>query len=227
MGSQIATVTPSRAPVRYGKIALLALILLVAAGFVLKYVFRYYLNYNEAAFDDPVKGAANYWAMRGWLLLHITSGMSALLIGPFQFSGWIRKRYTKAHRVSGRVYLIAVACGALAATRLAIGTVFGWAWGVGLITLAFAWVVCSGMAFYAIKQRQIQFHREWMIRSYIVTFGFVTFRMMNDMGPLSHLQPAGDRAVTFIWVCWVVPLLVAEVILQLRRMRQEAARLSR
>jgi uncharacterized membrane protein len=200
----------------------LAVILLVALGFVLRYVFRYYLNFNETAFTDPIKGAANYWMMRGWLLLHITGGMVALLSGPFQFSSRIRKRYLTAHRMTGRVYLIAVCCGALASIRLAIGTTFGWAWGVGLLALAAAWLTTSGMAYYAVRQRQIQIHREWMVRSYIVTFGFVSFRMLNDMGPTSHLQPAGDRALTFIWACWVLPLLAAEVWMQLSRMRQQA-----
>jgi hypothetical protein len=197
----------------------LSVILLVALGFVLRYVFNYYLNFNEASFT---KGAANYWMMRGWLLLHITGGMVALLTGPFQFSSRIRKRYLSAHRMTGRVYLIAVTCAALASIRLAIGTTFGWAWGVGLLALATTWLTTSGMAYYAVLKRQIQIHREWMVRSYVVTFGFVSFRLLNDMGPTSHLQPVGDRAITFIWACWAVPLLAAEVWMQLLRMRQQA-----
>jgi hypothetical protein len=58
-----------------------------------------------------------------------------------------------------------------------------------------------------------------MVRTYVVTFAFVTFRLLNDYGPTSRLQPDNDRAVTMGWVSWVIPLLVAEVILQLRRMR--------
>lgn len=49
-----------------------AALLLVAIAFVGKYVFRYYLNYNERAFTDPDLGAANYWVMRGRLLTHIS-----------------------------------------------------------------------------------------------------------------------------------------------------------
>jgi hypothetical protein len=32
--------------------------------------FSYYLHYNQAAFTDPNQGAASYWVMRGWLLMH-------------------------------------------------------------------------------------------------------------------------------------------------------------
>ena len=55
-----------------------AAILTIAIAFVLRYVFRYYLNYNRAAFTDPFRGAANYWAMRGWFLMRMTGGMVAL-----------------------------------------------------------------------------------------------------------------------------------------------------
>jgi uncharacterized membrane protein len=187
-------------------------VLLVAAWFVFHYVFHYYLNYNPAGFDP-------YWPKRGWLLVHITCGMAALLIGPWQFSRRLRQRHLQLHRIMGRTYLIAVACGSMAAFYLAIHTDFGWAFGTGLFGLGLAWVTTSGMAFYAIKQRQIQIHREWMVRSYVVTFAFVTFRVFNDWGPTSHLMPIGDRAITMAWACWAIPLLAAEVVLQVRSMR--------
>lgn len=100
-----------------------------------------------------------------WLLLHITSGMLALLIGPWQFSRRLRQRYLLLHRVSGRIYVIAVLCGCAAAFRLAAGTTFGKAWGVGLACVAFAWATTTLMAYYAVRQRQISIHKEWMIRS--------------------------------------------------------------
>jgi hypothetical protein len=197
-------------------------ILAVAIAFVLKYVFRYYLHYNQAAFTDPNQGAANYWAMRGWLLMHMTGGMVALLTGPWQFWTGFRARYIRLHRWTGRIFLCAVAIGSVGAFRMAIGTTFGWAFGFSLIGLAVAWVSTAGTAYYAILKRRIQIHKEWMVRAYVVTFAFVTFRLLNEYGPTSHLQPDNDRAITIGWACWALPLLVTEVILQLRHMRSPA-----
>jgi uncharacterized membrane protein len=199
------------------KLMALAIVPLVAAWFVLRYVFHYYLNYNQAAFTSS---AANYWQMRGWLLLHISSGMLALLIGPWQFSRRLRQRYIRVHRVSGRVYVIAVLCGCAAAVRLAIGTTFGKAWGFTLACLAFAWATTTLMAYYAVRKRQISIHKEWMIRSYVVTFAFVTFRVFNDFPPMMNWLPEADRSVTYGWASWAIPLLITEVILQLVRMRR-------
>lgn len=39
---------------------------------------------------------------------------------------------------------------------------------------------------------------------------FVSFRVLNDYGPISRVQPVGDRIVTYVWLSWVVLLLAAE-----------------
>jgi uncharacterized membrane protein YozB (DUF420 family) len=199
-----------------------AAILLAAAAFVLKYVFRYYLHYNQAAFTDPILGASNYWTNRGWLLMHVTGGMVALLTGPFQFWTGFRMRYARLHRWTGRIFLGGVALGSVAAYRMAIVTTFGWAFGLALLALASAWFTSAAMALYAILKRQVQVHKEWMVRTYVITFAFVTFRVLNDYYPGARLQPPGDRAVALGWACWVFPLMFTEIILQLRRMRSRA-----
>ena len=213
----------ARTPYFTSKLIASIAILAAAVAFVLKYVFRYYLHYNAAAFTDPTKGAANYWSMRGWLLMHISGGMVALLTGPLQFWTGFRMRYAKLHRWTGRIFLTGVAVGSIGAYRMAITTTFGWAFGFALLALASAWFTSAAMALYAILKRQVQVHREWMVRTYVITFAFVTFRVLNDYYPGARLQPNADRAVAIAWACWVFPLMFTEIILQLRRMRSRAS----
>lgn len=217
--AQVAAPPSSSSFNRWPKILALSVVLLIALAFVAKYVFYYYLHYSEAGF---VSSAPHFWRLRGWLLLHITCGMSALLIGPWQFSRRIRQRHLHLHRITGRIYLIAVTLGAVAAFRLAASTPASRAWSFGLMTLAAVWLTTSTMAYYAVRKRQIPIHKEWMIRSYVVTFAFVTFRIFNDYPPMSNWLPDNDRALTVIWACWAIPLLITEVILQLVRMRRSA-----
>jgi uncharacterized membrane protein len=216
MSSRVTVTAPVRPAIRVPKTFALAAILLLACAFVFHYVFPYYLHYNPAEFEG-------FWPRRGWLLAHISSGMVALLIGPFQFSRWLRQRYLQLHRVMGHVYLIAVLCGSIGALALSITTPDGRPWGFGLQGLILAWITTAGMAYYAIRQRQIQVHQEWMVRSYVVTFAFVTFRLLYDVPPMSRLGPPNERGITYIWACWALPLLATEVILQLRRMRPRGA----
>jgi hypothetical protein len=47
----------------------------------------------------------HYRTFEWWLLPHGVAGACALLLGPMQFSDRLRSRFTKLHRVVGRVYV--------------------------------------------------------------------------------------------------------------------------
>ena len=75
------------------------------------------------------------------------------------------------------------------------------------------------MAYVSIRKRLVEVHKQWMIRAYVVTFAFVTFRYLQDYSPLSRLRPENDRDITIAWACWVVPLAVTEMVFHLRQLR--------
>ena len=104
----------------------------LAVGFILKYVFHYYLHYDQASFNP-------YWPRRGGLLLHISGGMLALVTGPWQFWTGLRMKHMQVHRWTGRLFLLGAAMGVVGAAYLAFTTTFGWAFATGLIGLACAW----------------------------------------------------------------------------------------
>lgn len=191
-------------------------IVALAVGFVFKYVLFYYRHYDAASFDV-------YWNRKAWLFLHINGGTLALLTGPFQFWTGLRQRNLIVHRWIGRLYLLGVGAGIAGAIGLSATSTFGWAFAVGIMGLAASWLVTSSMAYFSIRKRLVSLHKEWMIRSYVVTFAFVTFRILSDYGPTSRLQPENDRSITIAWACWVVPLAVTEMIFQLRRFRTALA----
>ena len=114
-------------------------------------------------------------ADRGLLIPHTLAGTFALLAGPLQFSSRFRSRHLKLHRVLGRLYVLSVFVGAATGVALA----FGRPGFPGTCGQATAWVVCTTAAFLTARNRQIIQHRQWMIRSYAVTFTFVSSRVLN------------------------------------------------
>jgi len=186
-------------------------IVILAIGFVFKYVLFYYRHYDAASFDP-------YWPRRGWLFLHINGGTLALLMGLCQFWTGLRRKSMILHRWTGRVFLLGVAMGVTGAVGLSATTTYGWGFAVGIMGLALAWLITTGMAYISIRRRLVDFHKEWMIRAYVVTFAFVTFRILSDYGPTSRLQPEHDRSIVISWVCWVVPMGITEMIFQVKRM---------
>ena len=126
-------------------------------------------------------------ADRHLLIPHTLCGVIALLAGPMQFSSRLRQRHLKFHRVLGRIYVVSVFIGALTGIALAAGRP-----GLpGTCMQAAAWIVCTTAAFITARNRQIAQHRQWMVRSYAVTFTFVSSRVLN-LWPLywSHLGDA-------------------------------------
>ncbi len=79
------------------------------------------------------------------------------------------------HRVVGRLYALSVVVGSITGVALA--------WGrpglPGTSMQAAAWMVCTGAAVIAARNRQVTVHRQWMARSYAVTFTFISSRILN------------------------------------------------
>ena len=67
--------------------------------------------------------------------------------------------------------------------------------------LALGWLT-TGVAFHAIQRRQIAAHRDRILRSYIVTFAFVTFRYLIEFPPTMCLRSVQDLVITSIRACW-------------------------
>ncbi len=114
-------------------------------------------------------------ADRHLLIPHVICGTIALLSGPLQFSSRFRLRHLKIHRILGRAYVVSVFIGAFTGIALAAGRP-----GLpGTTMQAVAWIVCTTAAFITARNRQITQHRQWMARSYAVTFTFVSSRVLN------------------------------------------------
>ena len=114
-------------------------------------------------------------ADRGLLIPHTIAGTLALLIGPINFSSRVRQRALQLHRVLGRTYVASVFIGAATGVALA----FGRPGFPGTCGQAAAWVVCTAAALITARNRQLVQHRQWMARSYAVTFTFVSSRVLN------------------------------------------------
>src|SRR5262245_13766541 len=132
-------------------------------------MFAYVLRHNEYFLVEPNAPVwQHYQPFKWWLLPHGLAGACALLLGPMQFSDRLRQRFTRLHRVLGRIYvagaLIAAPLGAyiqyfeerIDGTRsITLATV----------VLAFLWMTTTGIAFAFILKGKVQQHRQWMTRS--------------------------------------------------------------
>jgi len=213
----ISVESPTERP-GLGSKALITLAAIAAIVFIVVAAFPYraMLGPEDVAKRTLQGFQFSYYPRRGWLLTHIAGGLIALLTGPVQL--WLGLHNVKmdVHRKLGFVYIAGIAIGSVGAIGLALKTEGGAIFGSGLFFLAMAWIATTSLAFMAIKKNLIDQHKEWTIRSYVVTFAFVTFRIgqVAMTGRGVDLQTAiGIMA----WACWAIPLLITEGVIQGRK----------
>jgi hypothetical protein len=158
---------------------------------------------------------------RFWLLSHIAGGSVALVLGPVQLWMGLNRRFMWIHRKTGMLYLISVALSSVGAFYLAATTRRGPVFGFALAFLGVAWVISTGLAYAAIWRRVIVQHQEWMIRSYVLTFTFVSFHMVVGILNYFEMGHRTEHINVASWLSWVVPLFLTEAIIQGRKIFAE------
>jgi hypothetical protein len=124
------------------------------------------------------------------------------------------------HRTLGRLYASAVLVGSVGGYYLSLTIpAKDVVYAAGLFMLCTAWIVTTSMAVLAIRRRNVIQHREWMLRSYTVTFAFVVFRLSVGVLNRFHVASQDDVGSIVAWACWAVPLLLIEPLIQLRKIR--------
>lgn len=195
---------------RAGSRIFLTVVFLIAVYFVVKHTLRYF-NLTEESYGPY------FWPRVNWVFPHVICGVVALLVGPFQFSKKLRAKRLSLHRKLGYVYLISVLIGGIAGYVLAATSSVNLTYEWGLKGLSIAWLLTSGMALFFILKRKTTQHKEWMVRSYVVTFAFVIFRLSYDI--LKYYEAGSNEDINALmsWASWSFPLLFTEAILQYRK----------
>jgi uncharacterized membrane protein len=150
---------------------------------------------------------------RPWLWVHAGLASTALITGPWQFIPRLRTRWPRVHRVLGRVYIFSCLVGGVAGLLLASGTTAGPIARAGFGLLAIFWVGINANGFRLALTGRYAEHRQWMIRSFALTFGAVLLRVYLPGAEVMGIpfMPA-YRAIS--WLAWVPNLIVAEIYLR-------------
>jgi hypothetical protein len=147
------------------------------------------------------------------LYLHVIGGLTVLIAGGVAlYIGWTKRAF-KRHKWFGYTYLAFGSVMALSALALSVEaphpprSLY-----VATGTLAAVWLAVAGMALRSAKNRRFLIHRDWMIRSYVLTWTFVGCRIATNY---DFFPALGAESVTAaIWVNWIVPFVLCEIALQ-------------
>lgn len=178
------------------------------------------LRYLAGTWPAPPPILANLWA-DPWLVIHVVSGILALLLGPLQLFRGLRSRIPAVHRATGRLYVATCAVAAPSGLMLAFGTFAGPVAGLGFGLQAVLLALCTALGLRAAIARRFDVHREWMLRSYALIAGAITLRLMLPASAWLGF----DFVAAYVWIawlCWTVNLVLVEF--HIRRTRRPAGR---
>jgi uncharacterized membrane protein len=191
-------------------------------------MFAYVLRHNESSLLRPHDPVWEHYRQIQWSLLpHALAAACALLLGPMQFSDRLRQRFTRLHRVAGRIYVFGVFIGAPLGVYTQymderLGSTRGFT--VATILDATLWITVTGIAFVFATRGMIQQHRQWMTRSFAVAIVFLEVRVITGVTGWDQLPfPVSDRITeTVVWSCVAASLLLADIVVYWQDLRRAA-----
>jgi Predicted membrane protein (DUF2306) len=168
----------------------------------------------------PVATLSNVADHQGHFMLtfaHMIGGTGMLVLGGFNLYLAARKDRFRLHRRIGQSYLLFGSFGAVVAIAITLSPAHKTAGGpiltnatVSLLVLATAWLSFAGLGWRAARNRRFESHADWMVRSYVLVWSFVFCRIASRVSNIDEL----GNGEAFIWLSWVGPLIVCEIMLQ-------------
>lgn len=146
----------------------------------------------------------NPWALYG----HLGLGGLALAIGPFQFLGKLRTKLPQLHRWVGRLYVSFCLLSGVSGLVMGITAKHPTA-KYGFIALAIVWLVTTTMGYLKARSRDFDEHKQWMMRSYALTYGAVMLRIYLPLQLIAGV-PFYTAYLVVAWAAWVPNLIIIE-----------------
>jgi hypothetical protein len=159
------------------------------------------------------------------VLLHIASVTIYSLLGAFQFSAGLRRRWPGWHRGAGRVLvgagLIAALSGLWMASFYAIVPADTFLLHALRLFFGAAMAVSIVLGLVAIRRRNVSQHLAWMRRAYAIGLGAGTQALILIVPAVLFDKPDPDSLALLMGAAWVINLAVAEWLIR-RRSRPRA-----
>ena len=153
------------------------------------------------------------YAVHAWLAYaHILPGLVYLLIAPFQLARSVRNRNLGRHRRLGRVAVVAgILSGIFAIVFGGLLSFGGPAQAVASVAFGAWFVLTLGIAYRAIRRRDLRTHRRWMIRAFAIGVAVGTIRIWIGLFEGFGILDFRDALATAFWLSLSLHALLAEL----------------
>jgi uncharacterized membrane protein len=164
---------------------------------------------------------ARFFASPLPVIVHIVGSSLFAILGAFQFSTGVRRRWPRWHRMAGRLLVLAGLLVGLSGIWMAL---FYYPRPVGdgdflaALRLLFGSAMIGSIvrSFVAIRRGDVRGHRAWMMRGYAIGLGAGTQTLTLMFGEMIAGKPDELSRALLMGIAWVINLAVVEWILRNR-----------
>jgi len=183
-------------------------------GIVSQYRFYFPADFRASAFLAGREGFFHGWYKFAFYT-HIVCGPFAILIATFLVWSGKQNLRVALHRALGKIQfalvLLLAPSGLIMATRTHTGVVAG----IGFALLAVLTLASMVLALVHIRRGDLDQHRVWAIRLFIMLLSPILLRMISGIAVLTGNESAGLYQFS-AWGSWLAPLIVHELIRRIR-----------
>lgn len=143
--------------------------------------------------------------------IHVYSSIFVLIAGFTQFSALILRKQKALHRWMGKLYVLNILfITGPSAFIMALYANGGLSSRFAFGLLAVFWLYFTAKAWFLVKNKQFKAHRNFMLRSYALTFSAVTLRVWKWLIVLIFHPGPMDVYMVVAWLGWLPNLLLIE-----------------
>lgn len=202
------------------RISLAYLALSIGCFLMLRTIVGYMSFRDDVQFLLLKQGYIHIPVWKTAFYVHVFSAIIALCAGFTQFSPEILKEHRRIHRLAGRVYVWDIlAVNFPAGLIMGVYANGGMAGKAAFILLDVLWFAFTCKAFVCALKKDFTGHKDYMIRSYALTFSAITLRTWKIV--FSHLFVIKQEQLYIIdaWMGFLPNLMIAEWLIRSKRMR--------
>lgn len=196
-------------------IGLWALPLFFCTWLMIQITFPYFSFEYDIAFLLTKQRVLHKTMWRWAFYTHISSSLIVLFLGIFQFIPVLLKSLPRLHRMMGKGYILLVLCISAPSGFVMALYANGGIWTkVSFSLISMLWFAFTLQAYLKIRNKNIQAHTAFMIRSYALTLSALTLRTYVVILPHFFILHSTEMYTLISWLSWIPNLIVAEILIR-------------
>jgi uncharacterized membrane protein len=166
----------------------------------------------DVAFLNIKQEAIRHIHYRIAFFSHVYSSILVLILGFSQFSKFLRNKLPKIHKMLGKLYIgLVLFVASPSGLVMAVYANGGISSKISFSVQAILWFTFTYIAFTFAKKLEWKKHRNFMMRSYALTFSAISLRLFKWIIVGSFQLPPMETYKIVSWLGWIVNLALVEI----------------